>query len=678
MPQFPRALSFHALITSIAILLRRTVSRPPTPPILGGTRRASAAPPKLGGGGRNLSPPKVGGSGGRVLLGSVVLCNVAPAFAHTPPRIEARGAAVVVNKQTAVRFSAANGSQSPVRRAHLVAERLQAQAERGLPPAAIQVRREGRQWRVVLSGRAVLLFVTRADGRANHSAPKALAFRWAAQLRSALALPPLTLRPARIVVPYGETRLLTLGGYADGAFTSRAAQGASCVTLMSRSETRRLIVRGEKPGTAVVRVQVGEDEASCVVVVKKYAGRLPTGLSAEVTGNPGAPPDLVAGVAAAVLRRAPCEPGAFLKIVSPLRLRHDLSPGASRTVTARVVLEGQDYLPVSGTAQVRVYNRALPPRQAAHLFYSNAPEHILHPQTLYAAPLTAAAPIRLMFHHDNQTHGPVVLAVTLTNPEDRAMRVHLVPGFVPPGGDPATVGYRSGQVFLRSAMKTRGEIWTLPAHAVMPLLLQRLDRHQTASGIAEVALVDAPDNAQCLLRVDAEAPNATGFPRSAQRHLDVWRYAGPRPASDSELAAIDRQDKTAPVCQAARTLNAHYTVGERWAFVPLGMHSSDEAAHAPEEDRNNAGDYGVLYTIHVTIENPHPTTEKVEVDFGAGGGPAMAVFNIGGRYLDISETRPPDQRPLARFTLRPHETRIVTIRTVPLGGSTYPANVIVR
>lgn len=608
-----------------------------------------------------------------LLLGA--LC--AQAQGRARPRIEARGAAVVVNRRVALHFAVRNGGQTPAERARTVADRLEQQALRGFSPGAIQPRHEGRQWSLAIAGRAKLLFVTRADARANQTAPKALAFQWAAQLRSALALPPVTLKPGRIVLPLGETRVLSLGGYAEGAFSSRVRQGESCVGLESREASRRLIVRGEKPGKAVVSVQVGEDEASCVVVVKQWAGRVPTDLTAEVTGTPAAPADLILHAAAAALRRAPREPGASLELLSPLQTHRETRPGESQTLTARVRLCGPNYLPVTGVARVRVFNRDLPSRPAAHLLYSNAPEHIRRCGTLYAAPVPADAPSRLMFHHDNQRGEPVVLAVTLTNPSDHDIKVHLIPGFVPPGGDPATVGYEAGRVFLRNAVKQRGEICTLPARSTLPLLLQRLGRHQTASGIALVALADPEEKAECVLRVAAMPVTMTGFPRSVQSRLDPWRYAAPREATAAERAVVSRPDSPGPVYRAVRTLEARYVVGKQWAFVPLGHPRVDPAREA-EDYRGNEGDYGVLYTIQVTIQNPHATPQQVEVAFGAGGGPVMGVFTIGGQVLDISETRPPEQRSLARLTLRPHETRLVTIQTVPLGGSTYPANVIVR
>ncbi|HZO89428.1 MAG TPA: hypothetical protein VFB38_13945 [Chthonomonadaceae bacterium] len=603
--------------------------------------------------------------------------HAAPGKLH--PRVEAQGNAVLVNKRAALRFQALPGGGPPSQRARVVAERLREHALLGLSPSAIQARPAGQEWRLVIAGRGLLAVATRAEARAGHTTPKALALRWVKLLREAVAQPALLLKPGRIVVPVGETRTLAIGGYAEAPFVTHTPQGEGCVTIDCDSPGRRLIVRGERPGKAVVRVHSGADAATCVILVRRWAGRVPTDLSAEITATPSAPTDLVINAAAAALRRIPCEPGAFLRFLEPLRVRRSPRPGQSQTVTARVRLAGPDYLPVTGTARVRVFNRALPLHPAARLVYSNNPEHIRSYQTLTAGPLSADAPARLMFHHDNQMRRPIALAVTLANPTRHAVRVHLIPGFVPPGRDPGSVGYRAGKVFLRNWLKARGEICTVPPGSVLPLLVQRLERHQTASGIAQVALVDSSDEAaRCVLRVSAEPMGATGFPSSILRRLDAWRYAPPRPLTAAELAALDGPADPFPLYGALRRVETEYICGQHWAFVPVGRPDAHAAPASAEEDRNNAGDYGVLYNIKVTLQNPLPTPQTVEVAFGAGGGPVMAVFAIAGRYLEVNEVRPPEQRPLAHFTLRPHETRIVTIQTVPLGGSTYPATVIIR
>lgn len=616
-----------------------------------------------------------------VLRSGIVLLLVglsAVSGARNRPHVETDGASVRINRQTVLRFQASEGGKSPTERALIVAERLQAQAANTLSAGEVQARGAGKQWRIVLVGKTVLLSVTRQDARRNSTSPEALAFRWAAQLRHALAMPPVSLSATRLVVPLGESRALTLGGYEDAAFESRV-DGPECVTLESQAAARRLLIRGVQTGKTVVRAQVGDEAAACVVVVKRYAGHLPTDLRAEVTGRPVASPELIARAAALALRGTPCEPGASLQILTPVQTRRATHPGESQTLTARVTIRGGDCLPVTGIAQVRVVNRVLPARDATHLLYSNEPEHITRTGTLYATELTGSEPARIMFHHDNQLHGAAVLAVTLANPTDHSLRFHLVSGFVAPGVNPAGVGYQAGRVFLRNWLKQRGEICTLPPHATLPLVLQRLSRRQTASGIAQIQFVDTDASARCLLLVSAFSPGDTGFPRSAQAHLDPWHFTLPRPMTDAELARADGRLPLQPNYRASRTLDARYIVGQKWTFVPLGLAmESPKNPSLSEENRDVAGDYGVLYNIHITLQNPLSTPQKVEMAFGPGGGPAMAVFTVGGDYCEIHETRPPEQRPIARFTLRPNETRTVTLQTVPLGGSSYPANVIIR
>src|SRR5581483_9352586 len=81
-----------------------------------------------------------------LLLGA--LC--AQAQGRTRPRIEARGAAVVINRRVALHFAVRNGGQTPAERARTVADRLEQQALRGFSPGAIQPRHEGRQWSLAI------------------------------------------------------------------------------------------------------------------------------------------------------------------------------------------------------------------------------------------------------------------------------------------------------------------------------------------------------------------------------------------------------------------------------------------------------------------------------------------------------------------------------------------------
>lgn len=595
--------------------------------------------------------------------------------ARSLPRIEATGNAVMVNRQIALRFTASHGGTLPGVRARVVANRLMTEALRGLAPHAIQPDRAGKQWRVVIAGRTPLLQVTPRDGYAHGSHPKALAYRWASQIRRALATPPIAISPARLVMPLGATRVLKLDGYAEGTPSVWIDQNASALQLVHPPGARRLVVRAENPGKAVVRVRVGKDEALCIVEARKWAGQVPLDLTAEITGVPEAPADLVLHAANAVLRHAPREPGATLQVMTPLRAIHPLPAGQSRTLTARVTLTGPGYLPASGLARVRVVNRELPYRPATRLFYSNNPEHITRHTTLYAATLADDAPARVMFHHDNHMSGTVVLAVRIANLSDQDIRLHVTPGFVAQDRNPVRVGFLAGRAFLNNALRQRGEIWRLPARTAIPLFLQRLAPGETGSGLAQIQMVDPPENARCRVLVEALSPAHTGFASVAQNRLDPWRYTPPYPLTRTQLATLPPGPDTETIYRPRRQMEAQYVIGERWAFVPIGL---PEPGPSSPDHAAIAGDYGVLYDIRVTVRNPRPYPQMVTFEFAPGGGPAMAVFTVAGHCVPVPEVRPPHHRTITRITLRPHEKRVIPVQTVPLGGSSYPAKLIIR
>jgi len=62
----------------------------------------------------------------------------------------------------------------------------------------------------------------------------------------------------------------------------------------------------------------------------------------------------------------------------------------------------------------------------------------------------------------------------------------------------------------------------------------------------------------------------------------------------------------------------------------------------------------------------------------AGAGPASGIFAIANKYVEIASIYPREERALATFTLGPNQTRMISIQTVPLGGSAYPAALIIR
>jgi hypothetical protein len=68
----------------------------------------------------------------------------------------------------------------------------------------------------------------------------------------------------------------------------------------------------------------------------------------------------------------------------------------------------------------------------------------------------------------------------------------------------------------------------------------------------------------------------------------------------------------------------------------------------------------------------------VELAFEPSGGEAGGVFAIGGEVLGVQRALPPKEFSITRIRLQPGQKRTITIRTMPLAGSNYPATLMVR
>lgn len=96
------------------------------------------------------------------------------------------------------RIREAAGGLSPVRRAEIVAGRLQALLDRGLTAGEITVKRQQGEWVVAARGQ-VLATADARTARLNNSHPQALAFQWAQNLIAALTQADRPTRSGRTV-----------------------------------------------------------------------------------------------------------------------------------------------------------------------------------------------------------------------------------------------------------------------------------------------------------------------------------------------------------------------------------------------------------------------------------------------------------------------------------------------
>lgn len=628
------------------------------------------------------------------------------------PKVALQGTDVRVNGQLVLRVRRRNGSLGPAERANLTAERLREAVRDGLTGAQVRVdvesetrsrtvrryetrmvertvrRRVGsgkkRRYRRVTievprrvrvraterytvesEARLVALGKTIAVARvddakaAQMEKPSQLARTWEEALARALEIPGLSVGEASQILPLGERRVLPLGGVARGPITLRRLSGASSpveATVVGGT----VVLAGRSIGRDTVLLEREGAQARIDIRVQQYAAQASPPRPVEVTGR-GIRPDQLARLVAARARESFTPlPGASVRVEDEPRAVQAPARGKSVAVSVLTSATGADLLPLRREVTVPVVSRALPAAETAALFFSNNPERIPDFGTLFTGRLDMGT-ARLLYHHQNGLSSPVWFVVELINDGDAPLQVQVVGGDAGPVRDTVWVGFRAASDFLTDVSSDSGVVLEIPARSRLALRTTRMPPGLTISGLMQLRQVSggAP-----LVRVAADR---LGDSLSVPETLRAYPV---HEALVQEAARLS--DHVYP--KPAKRLEARYTVGGRWAFLSVGRAPIGGA----NGEKSLEGNYGVFYDIVVALENPTDRPAEVRVLFEPAAGLTGAVFVIEGKRVEIPQTNLPTESVLARFRLAPGQKRTIRMRTLPLSGSNYPVNLVVR
>ncbi len=619
-----------------------------------------------------------------LVLGSVTAAGADPFV----PRVGAKSfsgphgtvGAVTVNDRPVASFRTSAGGLNPAQRALNAKLRLSDMARLGLSAVEVAAVSRGPGGWVVVGRGQPLLTATKAEAAAQHQSAKRLATGWAASLKRGLAEPGLTVSARQFLLPFGSTKVLTLGGAALPADISADGGDPRIVTTIYDAAARRLSVRGIGPGTTTLTVKTAGISLPISVTVKKYAAFVVPQITVRVTGRPDAPASLVQNAVYLGLKRAlNATPGAQVRLLKTPARAGLLRPGASLTRRVDVRVAGADLLPVTASPRITVVNQPLPVVPALALFYSNNPEQVRESRKLFTAPLSPGRPIRLDYHHQNSSGQALVFHADAVNAGDQTVTVHLMAGVASPEVDTVAVGQKAGFAFLRALDGGLGLVLEVPPHARVPLVAQAFAPKLTVSGILEVQQLGGPGGAVSVaVSADGDRQTLASSPLSlAQAAERTGADARLVSAPAAPLASGMVADTSPYVFGPPRvSLDASYAVGGLWAHVRLGN---------AESLRNAAGtqilwgNYGVSYFITLKLTNPAPTAKTVAVLFAPEAGLAAGVFEVDGRALmQFPPMPPPTEEEVARVRLQPGESRTVRVRTLLLNGSAYPASLVVH
>lgn len=522
-----------------------------------------------------------------------------------------------------------------------------------------------RSARVIVAG-FVIKTISRSEAKAARVAPRSLAESYASRLRSALKLGVLELPAEPVRVPAGGFVKLDLRGSKAFAFAP-SIESKSIASSARLGQT--LVLTGRAPGQTTVKLSVGSLSKTVPVVVQPYAVQTPQAIEVRVTGDPASPSHTRGAVEAALRYR--------LKGVSGYESKFSVPPlgalGANerRSIQIPISATGQNAFDQKGMVTVNLINQGMKHLPEAELWYCNDPESVKSPGPLFRAHLELDRPARLLYHHINESNSDLFMQVQVVNESAAPAKIMLIPGDAPPDPNPVKAGLDAAERFLRERLRYSGEIIELPAKSALPISLRRLSKGDTMSGLCYLRLLTPTQGV--MVRTDASRPfSVSGGWAEAFRSATPWRQSGFRALRGTDSQGTATTEHVYP--EPFRLEEATYRVGGKFTFVRIGQ----EAIARADLQSVLEGNFGVIYTIRAKMENPQDAPANVEIVFEASAGYSGALFVVDGQLMRKPLLQPKEEAKLAKVRLMPGAQKTLTLTTVPLSGSSYPATLVVR
>jgi hypothetical protein len=530
-----------------------------------------------------------------------------------------------------------------------VASRIKKLLANGIRPSEIHVERYGKSYALNISTLPLIL-ATPFRARLNHTSPRALAFLWANRLKEAIAHGTYLITPSHLLIPYGEERTLSIAGRYPGTLSVEIENPA--ITRLVSNEIP-LVFKGDKPGFTRVKISVGHLSAYTNIFVKQWAGVVPEKAMLTLTGNQ-IPSDFLKNAVVDLLEKKVVQMPNTSLLIQPAKrfIPPFLEAGQNLIFPVQVSVTGEGYLPVHKNVLMQIQNKPIHLPSPAFLAVSNNPESFRQPGILFDRFLPNA-PTRIFFHHHNAANKPFLFSMQITNHGTQAVQVHVLEGKGGPDADEFQVGETAAYQFFSASLDNLGEIVQINPSETLTLEQVRIPPDQSISGIVLLT------------------------PLAPQAKLSLQAVVQDLNSSNTLLPPLNPEDKQKPVgifSNPKVSIQANYTVGGHFAFVKIGK---DDFLKDIESGMPDYGDYGIIYNVSFTFSNPTQIDQKAEIAFHPEGGEAAGVFVLDGKQiLQVPPTPPFAFYPIYKTVLKPGETKVVTLQTLPIGGSFYPIDLV--
>ncbi|MBC5815288.1 MAG: pilus assembly protein N-terminal domain-containing protein [Candidatus Eremiobacteraeota bacterium] len=464
---------------------------------------------------------------------------------------------------------------------------------------------------------------------------------------------PITVDPQSAGVPVGGTAIV----HASGIFGDATVTVSSPALLDASIDqgTRIITLSGKAIGVTTVTVKDARGQTRDVPVRVAYnAGTIAEGTVIHTTGDPASAEFLRTMAAAAAAKLARPRPGAT--VIAPpdgLGVPASLQQDNVVDVAVPVLIQGHDMFSVQGTTHVRIYNDAAPRISPDELTVSDFPERLTENGELFTRELERGVPTRFLYFHYNPADQPARrIVLRAQNASGEPALVQFISGSAADTNEMAA-GHDSTERFLVRLVQNEGSLITIPGNSSINLVEQDLPPKYVVSNLLQLRVLNGSNVHLTLFAQNAaDDPNV---PLGAETLLtSTVRHA---------RGIYSIPEFKQPATWSTTDSYLELRIGE----VPVPNELHGEAL---------SGDYGVLQSFVVKIQNPTSSPQPIAIYENPRGGRATGTYLIDG-VLIRSHGVPAFSRYKIRQYVVPAKGYIrVTIRTIPEAGSSYPLRLV--
>ena len=466
--------------------------------------------------------------------------------------------------------------------------------------------------------------------------------------------PPITASPQNVQVPIGTTQTVTLNGV-FGTFTA-AAQNAQVADVGANQDARTISIAGKTPGATSITVTDSRGVTGVVGVRVAYnAATLPQFLTVRVTGDPASPDFLRSVVARQIANATQLQKGAQLIVGGDdVPVNRSLQQDNSEVFDVPVLAQGEQYFTVQGNTRVQLENIAAPRISPDSLMVSDFPERLTENGILFTADLHRNAPSRFLYFHYNPPGEPDRRIVLMAeNHSTEPATVQFISGRGGPTNNEMGVGHDATRDFLVSVVQNQGRLLTIPASSTVPIAQQDLPAGAIAANLLQLRVLSGGD-----IHLTLVAQNA----------------------SDEPDAALTTGTLLMSTVRHARGIydipEFHYAVqwnvNDAYLELPIGQ------IPLPNRIKGEAlaGDYGVLQSFVVNVQNPTNRPQAIAIYENPRGGRSTGTYVIDGVLVQSHQVPPFSRYKVRQYVIPAKGFVRMTIVTMPEAGSSYPMKLI--